>query len=215
MSRASSVVVCLAAALAAVLAGCSSPSVPDPLAPGESAGTWHDAAEPLWVAWSTGCGHCSGSPEVPEFMAVGLYRDGKVLTVAYSAGRAEGVGSKATVPGELRDEAEALLALDVYAKGQHGVLVHDARAETLSAEDHEAVRAALDGALRQAEDPPPSEETICSDCGGLVLEAFGAPVERRFAPNLNAQTLGPALAAAAQQMSALWAWAGPMPVPSG
>jgi hypothetical protein len=205
----------LAIPLAASFAGCQTapPVTHAGLAP--SAGPWLVADAPLWVAWSSGCGMCSGSPDHPEFTAVGLYRDGKVLTVAYSLG----TGANGTVefassaPPGLRDAAGTLLSLSVYAKGDGSLRVHDARAETLRPGDFAALRAVLEGALRDAREPEPSDEFRCDDCGGYVVESFGDPVAHRFAPNLESDQVGPGLAKAANQMADLWQWGQPAATP--
>lgn len=204
-----------AIAFACLLAGCQEAGLPAVVQPGASTGAWLETGSALWVAWSSGCGFCSGSPDGPEFVVVGLYRDGRVLTVSYSQGTG-GNGSvqfASTAPLGLREASEAILALDVYGKGDRGLRVHGIRAETLSQADARGVAAVLNHVLMEASDPPASDQTICSDCGSFVLESFAPPVTHRFAPNLNAQTPGPALARASEQMAALWAWANPSPSP--
>jgi hypothetical protein len=146
---------------------------------GTSTGPWQTADGPLWLAYSHGCGFCSGDPDAPQYKLVALYRDGSILAIDYAPGKG---GFNMTQPwlAPYRTAVEALFqqaraygAYNEDAGTARGVRVLGVATARLAADPMASVEASLQHALRLARDPTGHIDR--TDCGPAIIESFGKP----------------------------------------
>ncbi len=144
-----------------LLAGCATPIEPTP---------WTHASDP-WVAYSYGCGFCSGDPQTPEFRAVILYDTGQFMGFDY-ARETEGVWMEPGTETWTGAVEQAVAAFALYAEA--GVRVHGVQTDTLTEREMNDVRTAIKWGLSRAQEP--SQHDTVTDCGAQLVESPGVGI---------------------------------------
>ncbi len=190
-----------------LLPGCTSETTqPDGVVDG-----WTEATSPLWLVRSTGCGFCSGDPDVAEFEGVLYYRGGQAASFTYALGRAGDPAVTAVPAAEpwIPLFEEVLDQASLYAQsGSRGIRLHAVTTGTLSDDAERDVRRGLLDALRDARDPVEKDGAECADCAHVVLQSFGDPVAARIEDRYN-NDIGDGWRRVDAQMVAIRDWLAP------
>lgn len=135
---------------------------------------WTTTQADPWIIQTSGCGFCSGDPNVSEHASLVLFDGGHVLWFRFGSGGGEervsavaGLAEYVPVVERVQDASDSGRLADRHVK------IHEVATSRLVGDEWTAAEDHLDAAVQEAEDPG-EPNWDCADCSGPHVEILGA-----------------------------------------